>query len=303
MVRQAWEAIFHVSYIVMTFLVPRPLDSRDQGRFLLERFIARFPDHIPQKCGNDEPLKHVFDERSLDHVLQLWGAWHFIAERGTHPWSLINVGAALRSPYTPLRSIGVHLAFDDNRDSNNSAVRQFVYEVSDGFKAVYASVHISPVPYNKTDPTRHTSIYKMIKYVQTKRLNKHIMHLFWLTVFGPQYVDLFGKDKLLSTPASAVHQLPYGGIGVELTSGIENTPESEQEFILARDSAERHLDSNAFYDKFLPVDHIYNTPDFGIPDDIGIGRRERSMKAIVKGQPAYEALMDVLDPRRRPGQT
>jgi hypothetical protein len=44
--------------------------------------------------------------------------------------------------------------------------------------------------------------------------------LFWEQIFGKAYVDLFGLDKLLSSPAYQVEQLTQDAVYVQLTESI-----------------------------------------------------------------------------------
>jgi hypothetical protein len=295
-------------YVAMLFLVPDSLASPEKGRHLLERFMASFPRHIPEKYGDIEPLEHVFDEGDLGRTLQNWGTWAFVAEHRSRPWSLINIQPYLNVPHRPHRGVSIHLELEEITDTNIRPVCDFVYDISNAFGAVYSSAQMSPrrldvVRGIVASPQEHTSVHKMIKWTQTVRLRRFIMNLFWLTVFGPAYVDLFGRDRILAAPAYNVQLLPYGGIGMQLTTRIEDTEESKQDFETTRRLVQQHLDSNAFYDKDLPQDHVYSTPDFGIPKDWPANRkawREKGMAELAAGEgPAHDALKSVLPPHRR----
>jgi len=292
-----------------SILVPDSLSSPEQGRYFLNRFVTAFPRHIPERCGDVEPLENVFDEGDLDHTLQQWGTWGFLADRRTPPWSLIMVGAYVNVTHSPHRRLSIDLELEEPTDANVRALRDFVHDVSNAFGAVYAAAHISPKPLKISrgcvaNPQEHASIFRMSKWSHTGRLRKFIMNLSWLTIFGPPYVELFGRDRILAAPACQVQSLPYGGIGVQLTPRIDDTEESNRDFETTRGLVQQHLDSNAFYYKSLPQDHVYNAPDFGIPKDWPDGRRawrEKGMAELAAGKgPAYDALMNAFRPSRRP---
>jgi len=306
------------------------LATTDDGRYFLQRFMHYFPNHVPEKCGDVEPLKHVFDEGDLNHVLQFWGPWAFIAERKTHPTSLLDIDEALSSPYTPHRKIAAYLQFEQNEREGHFALSEFVYEVSNAFGAVYAAAHISTkveaqqfarknLEFIEEHPERSSEfairglkrvlenpsgLMTTLHDIRTKKLRTYIPNLFWLSVFGPPYVKLFGEESILGAPANEVRKLPYGGIGVTLTEGIDENLESLQDFESMRDRAKRHLDSNAFFDKSLPRTHIYNAPDFGVPKDSLAERRERLRTALAEEmagrKSAYDAMLDNPDKRTKP---
>jgi hypothetical protein len=48
-----------------------------------------------------------------------------------------------------------------------------------------------------------------------KLRTKYIPDVYWLTFFGPPYVKLFGRERLLSAPAYKVEELSYGGISLQ----------------------------------------------------------------------------------------
>jgi hypothetical protein len=86
-------------------------------------------------------------------------------------------------------------------------------------------------------------------------------------------------------------------LALQLTGAIDEDPESCRSFDAARAAAKRHLGSNAFYDKSLPKDHVYNAPDFGVPKDHPADRRKRFLAAMSEGPVAYDAILD--SPQRR----
>jgi hypothetical protein len=297
-----------VSYILSTLHVPKErLGSESAGRDLLERFARYFPEHTLQKFGEDEPLRHAFDADDLQRVLRFWGPWYFIAARRKHPCSALSVTHALDSPYTPHRSIHIHLQFDDNSPANNASAREFLYETSNALGADYAAAHVSPRAWavDDIDEVLRTrpSICALTTEIKTKRLRRNIPNLYWLTVFGLPYVELFGKDRILQTPAFAKRELEYGGIGVELAEGIEDTVESFEKFESLRETAKRYLGSNAFYEKSLAKHHVYNAPTFGAPAGPPADRRERYLALAAQGESGYDAILYNPDEKKRPNDS
>ena len=125
-------------------------------------------------------------------------------------------------------------AFEDDP----GAVKAFIYELSDAFAADDATAHIltkdqerrklqarverawlkSPALAKKYEEQMKKNLEEWpkrralgpeITAINVKR--GCIAELNWLNVFGPPYVALFGRERLLATPAHEVRQLPYGG--------------------------------------------------------------------------------------------
>jgi hypothetical protein len=93
------------------------------------------------------------------------------------------------------------------------------------------------------------------------RIEKCLPDLFWLNVFGRPYIELFGRERMLSTPATQVRELT-NGLTLRVTERLEDDALSWSRFKTARDECRSHLDSNAFFDQAAPAGHRYNTPNF-----------------------------------------
>ena len=82
-------------------------------------------------------------------------------------------------------------------------------------------------------------------------------HAFWAT-----YVALFGRERLLSTPAALVTEMA-GGVYVQLTRDVADVTAHRDSYLVAQKAARQHLDSNAFLGEASP-DKI-RVPDFIYP--------------------------------------
>ncbi len=244
-------------------------------------FLRYFPRHVPMRLGNGVNPSVDFDPKNLDVVLKHWNR-RDLSFHGDH---LSLLGQVLRPRPSCIRrqtEIFVY-AFEDDP----GAVKAFIYELSDAFAADYATAHIltkdqerrklqarverawlkSPALAKKYEEQMKKNLEEWpkrralgpeITAINVKR--GCIAELNWLNVFGPPYVALFGRERLLATPAHEVRQLPYGGIGVEITDGLEETPDAWERLAIARTRAKEHLDNNAFCNPSLPLTHVYNSP-------------------------------------------
>lgn len=78
-------------------------------------------------------------------------------------------------------------------------------------------------------------------------LRKHIPGLYWRTFFGKVYVDWFGKEKIITTPAYSILELPKDAVCLQMYEKPEMFEESNVEDVIKK--AKNHLGEEAFFDK------------------------------------------------------
>lgn len=239
-------------------------------------------------------LSTPFQQNDLTSVLKKWDRRTLYFE-GAPGKSLPSFAGQITRPKRgtdhPFHS-EIHLSqFEDDPLS----LKNFVYELSDEFDAFYAAAHIltkeqliwrrvaapvskgreawlasrSPELKQKHEESfqrrlaqwpKPTMLGPELRTVSLRR--GFIFDLYWLNVFGPPYVEFFERSRVLSIPAYRIEELPYGGIGVQLTQDIKDT-ENEgvwDRFLAHRTTAKAHLNPNAFFDPALPLGHTYDGP-------------------------------------------
>ncbi|WP_046213996.1 hypothetical protein [Paenibacillus wulumuqiensis] len=72
-------------------------------------------------------------------------------------------------------------------------------------------------------------------------LQVRLPELEWITLLGKNYIDLFGREKLLSTPCYKIHEFNKNIIGIQLTESIDDMPSQE-----IMSAVKRHLGVQAF---------------------------------------------------------
>ena len=97
----------------------------------------------------------------------------------------------------------------------------------------------------------------------------------------------------MTAPSYESRELSYGGIGLQLSEVIEDTPLDWQNILALKKRVKLHLDANAIYDPTLPKDHVYNAPDFGIPKEVP-GERKRVLLTLAAGEATNRELLDLL---------
>lgn len=103
--------------------------------------------------------------------------------------------------------------------------------------------------------------------ISTHKLRKFIPELYWATIFGPPYVKLFGKQRLMSSPAYVVEEIAPDTIYIQLSHSILDLQAVFDEVDAARQSVKVHLDSDAFYDPDKGASGVYNVPRFQLADN------------------------------------
>jgi len=58
-------------------------------------------------------------------------------------------------------------------------------------------------------------------FIASKDIQQCIPDVYWLTVFGPPYVRLFGRDKLLAAPVYKAAALTDGIVILQLMGNLE----------------------------------------------------------------------------------
>jgi hypothetical protein len=104
--------------------------------------------------------------------------------------------------------------------------------------------------------------------INTVQLRKCLPDLYWVNVFGRPYLEMFGRENILETPACEVRELSNGAVGIRLTESLIDTTEDWGSYKLARDRCKGHLDTGAFFDATMPPRHVYQVPQFQFPKEM-----------------------------------
>ena len=135
---------------------------------------------------------------------------------------------------------------DLQQDELCAFVRRFATEFSTDFCLLHYML-----------PTR---LYSQFEFVTEHELKRFIPYLPWLTVFGPPYIELFGKARLLSAPAHRVDELNEGHVAIQLTPDILDFRNRTDLAIGVQNRVIKHLGPDAFYSADLGEDYSYRAP-------------------------------------------
>lgn len=98
------------------------------------------------------------------------------------------------------------------------------------------------------------------------QIEKNLIDLDNIDIWGKPYIDFFGKEKLLNCPCYKTEELPSGAIWTQLSPDIFSEKGCWTALKDIRARVKSYLNNNAFYDPALPHDHKYNVPKFDLSD-------------------------------------
>lgn len=239
------------------------------------------PEYMPMKWGWSEPFKHVFDPEHLEQLLD--------NDRCTHVWwkrtgKQKADGSWMRcwgQPLSPTRThasitVSVYesvlqhkfLAYLKAASLRSDADFGLIDSVSEQYAAFAMDSDLACWT-RRGDPSTCRI------FVTTHTLRHWLPDMPWAGVFGPAYVRMFGKEKLMSTPAYCVEELGKEMVFIQLTPRLEDIHEQFEMAMAARAQAKQHLGEDAFFKSELAYDYtdeankdkagkIFRTPVFDL---------------------------------------
>ena len=127
--------------------------------------------------------------------------------------------------------------------------------------------------------------------IYTHTLRHWLPDLYWGTVFGKAYVDMFGLDCLLSAPAYEVKQLSDEAVYLQLSPNLQDLHDDFDAVQAVRDAVKDHLGRDAFFNvenayelrsfhlKGQPpaVNNAFRVPNFELISDFFMERPSRTV--------------------------
>jgi hypothetical protein len=238
-------------------LSPRPLSTKEEGRAFLELLCNSMPELAPQRYGNYEPLKALFDCVRLEEALEAW-KWPFLWKR-RQPLAEGNVW---------MRDPKVHAAIyvsTQAKSVDEARLIMFFQEAVNLVRADFSYLNImtkEEVDAAEKNEIAHQMIAPFTQGVTTHDLRKYLPNICWATVFGPPYVQLFGRERLLSAPAAVVQELADETIYIQLSESLLDPKWKYDDFNAVRREVKEYLDRDAFFDPDLGIAKQYRIPEF-----------------------------------------
>jgi hypothetical protein len=251
-----------VTDVCLTLFVPRSLEAIEDGLALLALLRERSPALMPEKYGNYEPLREVARGRSDREVLECW-RYPFLWMRRKprvdgSVW--MTKGLSVRAQHS---SIKVHcrtFALEEELcDFLRAAAVVFNADLGFVHALTDEDVKLGLMADVIGSPTRSGNWYLR---VSSHRLKRYLPDMYWGVVFGPPYVQMFGRERLLGSPASVVDELDSGHVYLQASRSLADLVEGTSEVRAVRDRVKRHLGSEAFFSPDLGAEGEYRVPEF-----------------------------------------
>src|SRR6266568_547755 len=241
------------------------LGSREMGERLLHYLVQREGVFTPEVFDGGAVTAHKkvkFDPDDLGLPLKAWTHDRYslgiLAER-RHP---IKVQVSVSSTeFTMFDHVGLTVCLDRNGSLDPKRVNWFVENVSaKGMLQVGKGLYDLVQPnwgYIKNDFYEHLIGDVLDEHGNVIESNppkgparSALRGLFWANLFGPEYVDMFGREKLSSAPVHRVEPLPDGGLALYLSESPFDA--SKPEYQTQKNQLFNYLSEDAFSGKLLP---------------------------------------------------
>jgi hypothetical protein len=253
-----------MSDVFFEILSPLPLNRHEDARKLFQLWAENAFNFLPNRWGLYEPLRHHFSMSSLDEAIRTW-EFMFLVKRTISP----KLEASIFMQYGPHRDHGTwKISLRNVRDFDQPAFCKLLECSAAAFSADFGLVHtVTETEIQKGIAHGSIGFLDTAKtekhlYVASLMLRKCVPDIYWTTVFGRPYVELFSRERLLSCPAHSIKELETGAIVIQLTPELKDIAAEEAAFERVRQDARNHLNNDAFFDLAKGLDYQYRVPEF-----------------------------------------
>ncbi len=247
-------------------LLPVTIDDVSYGNRFFKILQDIYPDLMPRKYGDTEPLKHVFDG-DIEKMLSI--SWR---PRSASPycehqfiWKPQLRGTLAFWSFSSM--------FGDQKLHSSLAIsgKPSKFRLTNIESLHRGLMRHSPVDIGHIHILAHPELDHYKRYYDemvsclnigfvTVKLKRYIGNLAWGTFFGRPYVEMMRVERLLSAPASVVER--WGdGVYIQVTENIEDTVDNFEEFDRLRMEIKEHLGRHYFFSPDLPKSE-YRAPTF-----------------------------------------
>jgi hypothetical protein len=149
-----------------------------------------------------------------------------------------------------------------------NALSTFLRTAAVALKADFACLHLLTASEiergraNRSVTALHKKATRFNFFLASKDLKRRIPDIYWTTVFGQPYLELFGKERLLSTPAYRVDVLSERMVLLQISKELSEVGDHTGTFSRARERAILHLGEKAFFRSAAEAVGDYRAPNF-----------------------------------------
>jgi hypothetical protein len=253
-----------MSDVFFQILSPLPLNRHQDARKLFQLWADNAFHFLPNRWGLYEPLRHHFSLSTLEEAIRTWELYYLV-KRTASP----KLSGRISMQYGPHRDHAIwSISLKKVKDFAQPAFCQLLECAACTFSADLGFIHKitdAEVPRGRANGSvsfLDAAYTEKDLYLVTHHLRKFLPDIYWVTMFGKPYVELFSRERLLSCPAYRVKELDNGSIVVQLTPELKDITIEEAAFERARQDARNHLNNDAFFDLTKGMDYRYRVPEF-----------------------------------------
>ena len=237
--------------LLLNLVTDRSLQSKEDGRELLRLWTKLLPEYIPERFGNHEPIRLQFNTDDIEKVLDHWH-WPFLVKRQKPGMQ----GTVFMGGRKKLIHGWITVRFDFRPAYQNLFI-EFFKTLAVQFTAEFGFLHFEPRDQRLS--------------VSTNGLRQYIPDLFWATIFGKGYVDMFGREIIRACGAPVIEELDEDLFYIQASQELRDLEKNAEEVFQTREQIKMRLNNNAFFNPALGPDHMYSVPLFAIQPDVSKG--------------------------------
>ena len=244
----------------LTVNVLSPLALKQPVEFVdaAQTFCDSLPQVIPEKWGWWEPLNREFDSGDLKRLVPHGSVCETVYwKRSKRPKAegAIATRWVSKSPKVLDTHSCIGLTVELGQIEQADLVA-YLKRASKQSRADFAFLDALSAPYREFAVESSSAPYGERFMLSTHVLRHWLPDVFWATVFGPPYVRLFGKTRLLNAPASIVEELGPETIYLQLSEHITDAVNDFEGLASRRDLIKAHLGGDAFYEASRAYDRL-----------------------------------------------
>jgi hypothetical protein len=219
-----------------------------QGESLLDVWERTMPNLLPELIGSEEPPSLPFNR---DFFLGIWPQLSLFGRR-LKPYVLLSM---FKRPAWVKgwrhADFFLHVKYDE---ISFERLIRFVEQVAIALEADLATINVitnRQLDYYRSrsvtaDPILPDPILRNAFVYRAETLLDCIPDMYWLTIFGKPYLEMFGREKLLAAPQCSSRPIGEDHVALQLTNSLEEVWANELGYEEKKSALKRYLNERAF---------------------------------------------------------
>ena len=222
--------------------IPRDLGPPAAGALFLQTLNEAAPNFMPAVYSSTEPIRTPVGESSPESI---WSKMFFWKALDRRVEGGVDAGAFRRTGHTGVWIADGRGTADQDEDLGVLVALAKTFAPTFGFLHRINRREVRPggVPsfFDRGSHPPHV-------FVGPDQLVESIPELFWATIFGARYIELFGLSRLLETPVYKVELVTQDCVLLQLTSDLNDMDNEFDQVEAIRRRAKAHLGTGAFFE-------------------------------------------------------